>query len=76
MEFYKLKIVVFYVFATTITSFDFKGSNEEEVREDNKNSFCCGCCGAREMFKKKDKEIKSLNIENNRLKKENNKYKE
>ena len=44
MENYKLKTVVFYVFATTIMSFDLKGSENENEG----NCPCCNCCNKEE----------------------------
>ena len=33
MKYYKLKTVVFYIFATTITSFDLKGGENENNKD-------------------------------------------
>ena len=49
MKYYKLKTVVFYIFATTIISFDLKASEEGS---ENENEGICSCCCSDEGKKK------------------------
>ena len=61
MENYKLKTVAFYIFATTIMSFDLKGSEEGS---ENKNEGNCSCCCCFDEGKKKGEQNESNNILN------------
>ena len=44
MKYYKLKTVVFYIFATTIMSFDLKGSEKDGKNENEGSCPCCNQC--------------------------------
>ena len=55
MKYYKLKTVAFYIFATTIISFDLKGS-------ENENEGICSCCNC--WNNKEKKEEKETEVEN------------
>ena len=74
MKYYKLKTVVFYIFATTITSFDLKGG-------ENENEGICSCCNCCKEEEKKEEEKNNENKEDTKDKKkeenkeENNKKK-
>ena len=63
MKYYKLKTVVFYIFATTITSFDLKGS-------ENEKEGICSCCCCFDEGKKKGEEKEGENKEENKEDKE------
>ena len=55
MKYYKLKTVAFYIFATTIISFDLKGS-------ENENEGICSCYNC--WNNKEKKEEKETEVEN------------
>ena len=54
MKYYKLKTVAFYIFATTIMSFDLKGSENENEG----NCPCCNCCDKEEKLEEGEKKTK------------------